>query len=195
MNPKTAFFHHIYQHPLLSEADIHALMQAHERVDFSRGAEFSTEGQTANAYYLVESGLLRAFVHSYDGREITTGFYGEKEIAIEVSSLFQRVPASENIVSLTAGTAWKIGFDTFQKLFHQIEGFREWGRAWMANQLFLSKQRSIEFFTKSATDRYLDLIREKPGVIRHAPVKDIASWLGIADTSLSRIRKEVAHVK
>jgi hypothetical protein len=45
--------------------------------------------------------------------------------------------------------------------------------------------------TKSATERYLDLIQEKPDVLKFAPLKNVASYLGITDTSLSRIRKEI----
>lgn len=137
--------------------------------------------------------MLRSYVHDFNGSEITTDFHGKNEISIEVSSLFQRIPTKENITALTNGKAWKIEFETFQELFHKIEGFREWGRAWMSRQLFISKQRSIEMLTKSATERYLTLLNEKPEIIQQAPLKHIASYLGITDTSLSRIRKEILH--
>jgi hypothetical protein len=46
--------------------------------------------------------------------------------------------------------------------------------------------------TKSATERYLILLNNRPQVINQAPLKYIASFLGITDTSLSRIRKEIS---
>ncbi|MDO5524244.1 MAG: cyclic nucleotide-binding protein, partial [Bacteroidia bacterium] len=61
----------------------------------------------------------------------------------------------------------------------------------MAGELFRFKQRSIEMIAESATERYLKLIKEKPQVIRQAPLKYIATYLGVTDTSLSRIRKEI----
>ncbi len=60
----------------------------------------------------------------------------------------------------------------------------EWGRAWMSEQLFESKHRAVEMITENATTRYLKLIKEKPQVIRQAPLKQIASYLGVTDTSL-----------
>ncbi|MCH5596713.1 cyclic nucleotide-binding domain-containing protein [Niabella ginsengisoli] len=45
--------------------------------------------------------------------------------------------------------------------------------------------------TETATTRYLKLINEKPQIIQHVPLKQIASYLGVTDTSLSRIRKEI----
>lgn len=188
---KNNLFHSIYNHPALRKEDLREIIAAHEKIDFPKGEVFLESGKMANAYYLIESGLLRAFVHDFNGNEITTAFHCPGEISIEVSSLFQRIPTEENIVALTDGTAWKIEFDIFEALFHKIEGFREWGRAWMAQQLFVSKKRSIDMLTRSAADRYLSLLSDHPEIIKDAPLKHIASWLGVTDTSLSRIRKEI----
>jgi hypothetical protein len=46
-----------------------------------------------------------------------------------------------------------------------------------------------------AKDRYLNLVKEKPDLIQNVPLKQIATFLGITDTSLSRIRKEIANEK
>ena len=189
---KSSFFRTVYNHPLIQSNDLKEIMDNHQKINFSKGTLFLEKGQIANEYYLIESGLLRAYVHDFEGNEITTDFYGENEISIEVSSLFQRIPTKENIIALTNGVAWKIEFETFQVLYHKIESFNEWGRAWMSNQLFLSKQRAIEMLIKSATERYLTLITEKPEIVKQAPIKHIASYLGITDTSLSRIRREIS---
>jgi hypothetical protein len=63
----------------------------------------------------------------------------------------------------------------------------------MAKELVHSKNRAIAMITEPATARYLRLIKEKPILIQQAPLKHIASYLGITDTSLSRIRKEIVH--
>jgi CRP/FNR family transcriptional regulator, anaerobic regulatory protein len=185
------FFQSIYSHPQIKKGDLSEIIGAHQKINFSKGLFFLESGKMANEYYLIETGLLRAYVYDFNGKEITTDFHSINEISIEVTSLFQRIPAKENIVALTNGIVWKIEFEKFQELFHKIEGFREWGRAWMAAQLFISKQRSIEMLTKSATERYRSLIKDKPEIVQHAPIKHIASYLGITDTSLSRIRKEI----
>ncbi len=184
-------FQTIYCHPKITSDDLSSIMDEHQIINFKKGDYFLEKGKQANEYYLLESGLLRAYVHDFNGNDITIGFQSEGEISIEVSSLFQRMPTEENIVALTDGVAWKISFEDFQKLFHKIEGFREWGRAWMSEQLFISKQRQIEMVTKSATERYEKLINDKPNIIQQVPVRHIASYLGITDTSLSRIRKNI----
>jgi len=188
------FLYNVYQHPLLTEADLQKICDAHEKTSFSKGTFILRENEIANEYLILEKGLVRSFVHDYNGNDITTGFFSQNEIVIEVSSLFQRTPAQENIQVLTNCDCWKIDFEQFQYLFHSIEGFSEWGRGWMAQSLFESKQRSVSMITESATDRYLKLLEYKPNILRDAPLKNIASYLGITDSSLSRIRKETANL-
>jgi len=190
---KNNFFEKIYKHPAIRQEHYSAIISSHTRIEFSKNEIVLNEGKTSNAYYLIEKGLFRSFVYDFNGNEITTEFFGLEELLIEVSSLFQRIPAKEIQQALTDGIAWKIEFEAFQKLFQEIEGIREWGRNWMSNQLFISKQRAINMLTQSATERYLNLIRERPQIIKQIPLKFIASYLGVTDTSLSRIRKEIAQ--
>jgi CRP/FNR family transcriptional regulator, anaerobic regulatory protein len=181
----------VYAHPLLQKADLEKLFKAHVKTMFKKGDFILKEGDISNAYYIIESGLMRSYVNDYENNEITTNFFGDNEIAIEVLSLFQKTPSQENIQAITDCVCWQIDFDTFQDFFRNIPGFSEWGRAWFTMSLFTMKQRSLSIITIDAKNRYLNLIKEKPLVAKYAPLKYIATYLGIADTSLSRIRKEI----
>lgn len=181
----------VYRHPLINAEQLNKIMNAHKKVIFKKGDYILKTGEIADGYLILESGLMRSFVHDYNGNDITTDFFSDYEIVIEVLSLFQRIPTQENIQALTECTCWKIEYDAFQELFHSIGGFSEWGRLWMTGRLFHFKQRSIEMVTVSAKDRYLRLIKEKPQIVLQSPLKYIASYLGVTDTSFSRIRKDI----
>ncbi len=182
-----------YQHPLLSPEDLQKIAASHQRETIEKGKMLLKEGETAHAYYLLQSGLVRAYVLDFDGHEITTDFFSDGEIVIVPTSLFQRIPSQETLVAMTDSILWRIRFDAFQALYHSIPGFSEWGRLWFTRQLFAMKQRSLDMIRESATHRYLKLMKEKPQVMQYVPLKQIASYLGITDTSLSRIRKEIAR--
>lgn len=186
-------FKFVYQHPLFEAADLELISKEHQRVELKKGDYLLKKDQISNCYSIVESGLIRTYLYDYEGNEITTGFTGTNEVAIEVASLFQRIPTQEYMQCLTDCVLWQIDYDHFQELFHQIPAMREWGRAWMAFELYLSKKRATEMITEPATQRYLHLMQEKPQIIQQAPLKHIASYLGVTDTSLSRIRKEIMH--
>ncbi|UQB69568.1 Crp/Fnr family transcriptional regulator [Epilithonimonas zeae] len=181
----------IYQHPAFSEEDLNLIFDKHDKLQFKKGDFFLKENEISNAYFVLESGVARSFVYDTDNNDITINFFTEFDIIIEASSIFQRIPSIENIQAETDCLVWKINYEDFQELFLTIPALTEWGRAWMSYQLFYLKNRSVEMITKSATERYLDLIQEKPDVLKFAPLKNVASYLGITDTSLSRIRKEI----
>ncbi len=181
----------IYQHPAFSEEDLNLIFNKHEKTNYKKGDFFLKENEISNDYFVLESGVVRSFVYDINNDDITINFFTINDIIIEASSLFQRIPSIENIQAETDCVVWKISYDEFQELFHSIPALTEWGRAWMSYQLFYLKNRSVEMITKSATERYLALIQEKPDVLKFAPLKNVASYLGITDTSLSRIRKEI----
>lgn len=184
-------FQTIYSHALFTADDMQKIVSLHKKIEVAKGDCLLKERQTATGYYLVEKGLMRFYVHDFNGNEITTQFICENEIVNEVSSLFQRIPSAQNIQAVTDAVLWEIDFANFQQLYHTLESVREWGREWMAAQLFQSQLRSIEMITLSASSRYLQLLKERPQIVQQAPLKQIASYLGIADTSLSRIRKQL----
>jgi len=68
--------------------------------------------------------------------------------------------------------------------------FREFGRLNIINLYGILKQRMLSMLQETAEQRYSNLINSNPEVLQHVPLKYIASYLGITDTSLSRVRKE-----
>jgi len=181
----------VYQHPLFSQSDLTKIFQRHQEIIMKKGEFLLSKGHVANEYYILQTGLVRTYLYDYLGNEITTDFSEEKQIVIEVSSIFQRIPSQEYIQCLTDCKLWKIDYEAFQELFHDIPALREWGRAWMADILFQSKKRATEMITEPTKTRYLRLLNERPQIIQQAPLKYIASFLGVTDTSLSRIRKDI----
>ncbi len=181
-----------YQHPLLTEADLQDLFAVHKRIEYPKGAMLLQKGDIANEYFIAEQGLVRSYLYDYEGNEITTGFAGPGDVVIEVASIFQRVPTEDYIQCVTDCVLWQIDFEQFQNLFHQSPAIREWGRAWMALELYRHKMRATEIITLPAAKRYMQLLERRPEVLQLAPLKYIASYLGVTDTSLSRIRKELS---
>lgn len=186
-----SFFENIYNHPNIKKDDYKAIINAHTKVEFCKNDTIIKEGNISNEYYLIKKGLFRSYVIDYKGNEITTDFLGPNDILIEVASLFLRIPSKESIQALTDCEVYKINFNNFQNLYSTIEGFTEWGRSWMSHQLFMAKHRAVTMHTQSASQRYLELMSQNPQIIKEVPLKYIATYLGITDTSLSRIRKEM----
>lgn len=188
---KSAILSQVYHHPLISPGELRRIIDAHQKITYQKGDFILTQGEQAQEYMIIETGLMRSFIYDTDGKDITTDFFCHHDLVIEVLSLFRRTPTIENIQALADSTCWKIEYGVFQDLYHSIEGFSEWGRLWMSKSLFQCKQRTLDMVSITARERYLQLMKEKPQVVLHAPMKYIASYLGITDSSFSRIRKDL----
>jgi CRP-like cAMP-binding protein len=149
------------------------------------------EGKVNSDYIFLENGYMRSFVIDTYGSEVTTNIYKPKQMVFEVSSYFQRRPSAENIETITECNTWIGKYESFQELFHSLPEFREFGRAILVKGFVSFKERTISMINEKAEKRYEKLIQESPEVFQHVPLKFIASYLGITDTSLSRLRKEI----
>ena len=148
------------------------------------------EGRISNEYFFLEHGFMRSFAYDLDGNDVTTNFYWDNQIVFEVSSFFNRTISRENIQCLTHCEGWVITYDQLNMLFHTLPEFREFGRSILVNNLTFLKSRMLSMITETAEERYEHLLKRNPEIFQFAPLKFIASYLGITDTSLSRIRKE-----
>ena len=119
----------VYEKQLFTTEECERIFAAHERIEITKGDYVLKEKQIAHSYCIVESGLLRAYVFDFNKLDITTNFFTENEVAIEVSSLFQHVPSQENIQALTDCILWKIEFNTFQKTKRRERERRKGGRS------------------------------------------------------------------
>ncbi|MGB0838964.1 MAG: Crp/Fnr family transcriptional regulator [Chitinophagales bacterium] len=189
MNDST-FLRDIFKPENFSADELTLILAQFKRIEFKKNDYLIQEHKIANYYYFLESGFARSFAIDYDGNDVTTKFFTPSDIVIDWHSYFLKTPSKEYIQATTKCVAWKIYFDNFMKLFN-IEAFREVGRTRLVKNYFELKSHTVSMITDQAKERYLNLVKQQPDVIHNVPLKHIATYLGITDTSLSRIRKEI----
>jgi CRP-like cAMP-binding protein len=161
-----------------------------EEIHIAKNDFLLKEGRISDRYLFLEEGFMRAFTHDTDGNDVTTGFFSKNQIVLELSSFFLRNGSTENIHALIDCKGWFCTFDQLQFLFHSIPEFREFGRMILVKNSVALKQRMLSTINEPAEKLYEHLLLSNPEIFQHAPLKNIASYLGVTDTSLSRIRKE-----
>ncbi len=155
-----------------------------------KGEIFLKENKVSNEYIFMESGYMRAYLFDTEGNEVTVRFFSPDNVVFEVASFFQQIPSQENIIALTDCVTWVITYDKLNYLFHNIPWFREFGRAILVRGFVALKIRMLSMINQTAEQRYGKLLETDPDIFQYAPLKTIASYLGVTDSSLSRIRKE-----
>jgi CRP-like cAMP-binding protein len=188
------FLNTIFKSENFKPEDLDKILSQYQRIEFAKNDYLVQEGSTANFYYFLESGFARSFAIDLEGNDITTKFFSASDIVIDWHSYFLKTKCRENIQAITPCVVWKIAFENFMKLFN-IEAFRDVGRTRLVNNYFELKNHSVSIIADPARDRYLNLLKDKPDIVQNVPLKQIATYLGITDTSLSRIRKEITDNK
>lgn len=187
---KTPLIQFISAHLATSPAVMERIIEPFEARQISKNDFFLQEGKWSNEYLYLEKGFMRAYTHNAQGEEVTTFFFPENRVVFEPASFFMRKISSENIQALSDCKGYVISFEKLNFLFHAIPEFREFGRAMLVKSFVEFKQRTLDAINLSAEAHYAKLLQERPQVFQYAPLKQIASYLGITDTSLSRIRRE-----
>ena len=184
------FLLEIFKTENFSPEELEIVLSQFSQAVFQKNEFIINEGQLTQFYYFLESGYARSYAIDTEGKDVTTNFYSSGDIVIDWHSFFLKTACREAIQALSTCTCWKITFEGFMKPFG-MEAFREVGRTRLVNSYFHLKNHTVSMITDHARDRYLHLMREKPEIVQNVPLKHIATYLGITDTSLSRIRKEI----
>lgn len=119
---------------------------------------------------------------------VCTDLCFEGELFGDYISFFLQKPTLLEVVTFERTELFRISKDNFnQWAGNSVYGNKIW--LYMLEKLVVQKQnQQIEMITKTATQRYIDLLKNKPAIINRTPQKIIASYLGIQTQSLSRIR-------
>lgn len=190
MTDRTSLTQFLQHTTPMNHAMVNTIAANFQSKEFTKGELFLKEGKVSNEYMFLETGYMRAFLLDTEGQEVTVNFYSPRSVVFEVSSFFPRVPTQENIQALTECNGWIIPYDTLNHLFHTMPEFRDFGRAMLVQGFVALKVRTLSMINKTAEQRYAHLLQSNPELFQNAPLKYIASYLGLTDTSLSRIRKE-----
>lgn len=191
---KNHFLTTIFRPSNFTVSELALVLGQFEEVRFKKRQLLIQQGKVASHYYFMESGFARSYAIDLYGNDVTTKFFLAEDIVIDWHSYFLKKPSRESVQALTPIVCWRIRFEDFMKLFH-IEAFREVGRTRLVTAYFELKNHTVSMISDEAKVRYIELMRSKPTIIQNVALKHIATYLGITDSSLSRIRKEVALTK
>ncbi|MES2113000.1 MAG: Crp/Fnr family transcriptional regulator [Bacteroidota bacterium] len=154
---------------------------------FPRKTLLLKAGQVSQRIYFIKKGFTRAY-YTKGENEFSTWFMGEDEFIISVYSFFSRRPSFESIEVLEDCIVQSINWDQLQAIYKQYPEFNLTGRIITEQYYIRSEERAIQLQTLSSKKRYEKLLRDYPGILQKVSLGQIASYLGIKQETLSRIR-------
>ena len=125
-----------------------------------------------------------------NGEEITTSFAGEGSIVFSMDELYYNRISEEYVETLEETEAYRISLDDLRRLFETNIEMANWGRVIHQNEYRRLHRSHKERLTLPAAERYEAFTTQFPEIARRVQLGYIASYLGITQPTLSRLRKK-----
>lgn len=155
--------------------------------ELKAGEMVFSEGQTCSHLIFINKGCMRLY-YIKEGEEVNTYFAFENKLMFNYESFLKKQPMKYYIQALEDTEAVFIPRDVFFNSTNEFYSWNNLGRI-LTEQSYLHLVKRVEsFLFMTAEERYLDLMKNYPTIFERIALLHIASYLGIAAPSLSRIR-------
>ena len=158
--------------------------------ELPRGFTLLHPGAVCNHMFFIQKGVSRTF-YLKDGKDVTDWISLENTFAVSVISFNTRQPDRRGIELIEDSTVIEIPFYELEQLFPKYRDIETLGRLWSNFGLVQLQIRFDELFFSSATERYTKFVERNPTALQRVPLGIIASFLGITQETLSRIRAQM----
>jgi CRP-like cAMP-binding protein len=184
-----AFRQFIQNYTPLSNADWEQIAACLSRREVPKETLILEEGKTCRHLYFLESGLLRFFILK-NGQDVTKFFTDVPYCFTSQKSFTSQQPALESIGTLEDSVIWQMTYADVNRLF-ELPAWSQFARLLVQEVQAFTEEILEELQTETAENRYRQMLLNNDPLLQRVPLKHLASYLGIAPQSLSRIRKNV----
>lgn len=167
-----------------------ALVANLEEIHSAKNDFLITEGKTCRYFYFLQSGALRGY-YMVEGKEITHWFGFENDFITSFHSYITQQPTVENIQFMEDAIMWRISKDALEKLYDQYHELERLVRIIYEKYYIRLEERYVNAHFKTAAERYRSLLTDTPHLLERVPLGYIASYLGISQETLSRVRAKI----
>lgn len=173
-------------HPLCG-AKVELLASEFDYIRIEKGTIIIQEGKCNHYIYAIESGMVRAF-SVRDGKDITFWFGQSGDMIFPMQSQYNRNAEYFNVEALEYCVIRRARISNIKSLYATDIDIANWGRRVIEYYSIFIEKELISRFYKTAAERYANLLKAYPGILNKVSLGIIASYIGISQVSLSRLR-------
>lgn len=182
----------IYKCDLPDECFDYLLALGREQT-FAAGVAVIKEGHVNDNLYIVKEGFVR-ISKTYEDKCMTLLMGDDGDIILSAFSFHGGLPAVLSVETCCESVLIRISKQDFMALMRRSHDIALWACDVLFEQLFML-ERKTSTFTGSAYERYKSMVAHRPDIFQKVPLKVIASYLGVSQSCLSRIRKQYGKDK
>ncbi len=185
------FIDYILQFGVLNKQQTDLIISKATTINLHKDEYFSEAGKIPMQVGFILKGVFRFCYYNNNGDEITHFFIDENNFVSDYQKFETNSVASEYIQAVTDSTLLVFSRKDWEDLLNTIIGWDTIVSKIYKKCLLETIERSSPLVSEDATTRYLSFIEKFPNVVNRIPLSQVASYLGITQQSLSRIRKNI----
>ncbi len=174
----------------LPEADEQSVRRSFKPVFVPKDTIIEKAGEVPGYHNFIVSGFMRNFHLDEDNNEITTDLNEGPRFFTPYFEFMNRMVSKENLHCITDCELLRISRDDVDVTAARSSTQKDYTIRILQEHLQKDKDRINDMANLTAEARYAKFVRANPNIIRHVPLKYIASYLGITQRHLSRLRGE-----
>ncbi len=159
-----------------------------ETASLNANEEILRQGQVSTRIGMLVQGAIRTYFTDSEGNEKVVGFAFEGQPLIVIDSFFQQLPSAVTSVTLEPCVILWTDFERYTAFMNAFPKYNQVLISAMVKWFAEGKDRMEYLHRPLAKDKYEKMCELHPKIIERVPLKYIASYLGITQETLSRIR-------
>lgn len=172
-------------------ADVAAALAPHfAAAELGRGAALLSQGERWRWALLIERGLVRMHFVRRDGREFNKNFMAEGALVCPITPAMWTAPSLFGIACIEATRVWRCDEATLRAVLQARGAWQPLQRELLQRQLTGKLQREHDLLALDGRRRYDAFCQRFPALAERVPLVHLATYLGLTDVSLSRLRRK-----
>ena len=177
---------------LFSEEDITELLTLGRYQSIKKGEFFFKGGKVCDKVAFVYSGTFRHFYYLESGEEITYCFTMAENFVTAYTSFVANKNTNEHIQALSESMLFVIPKTAMEQLINTRKNWMTFSKI-IADRQYIKRENRIFLLQKeNAKHKYEHLLQTKPEYLQNIPLQYLASYIGVTQRHLSRLRKELS---
>lgn len=173
----------------IGDQELECILSYFKEIAFKKDKYVLKEQHFSTNYYFVKSGGVRIWFDK-GGEPVTAWLIFENDFFAELSGLKSGKPTQFNIQAITDTTLLAIDKNSMEHLYTKFPQWQCFGRLIWENAFLKVINGIISYQTLTTEERYIAAMQQS-NLMQKIPLKQLASFLGMTPTSLSRIRKQI----
>lgn len=185
------FINYVLQFGNLNPQQIELLLKKATELELRKDDYYLEAGKISSRFGFITEGVARVSYYNNKSEEITKYFIEENNIVVDLESFDNQIPSIAYVQAITDCKIVVFSKKDWQELLNTIIGWDAIVHKIISRALLQKVERISSIVAQDATTSYLTFLEKYPTLANRIPLSYLASYLGITQSSLSRIRKNI----